>query len=447
MKILRSQDGNITQEIEKLKQGMSIFADMVTEGMEAKTKEVFGEPLSPMESVKRIVNDVKEKGDDALKFYSDKFEGINLSVGNLRVKDAEIEDAYKKVSPDFLSAIKNARENIRVFQEYIRIRAPDPFYSNGTSITVNYNPIENVGVYVPGGSASYPSTVLMNTIPARVAGVKRIVVVSPPGKDGKISPERLVACRESNVDEIYMIGGAHAIAALAFGTKTIPKVDKIVGPGNLFVTLAKREAFGHVGIDILAGPSEVLIITDDTANHAYVASDLLSQAEHAPGVSILVTCSEELVNGVLQEVSKQLKALPRNNLIKESLDKFGFIILTRDLNEAVDISNTIAPEHLQVIVKDEDEVLSKIKHAGAIFAGPFTPVAVGDYIAGPSHVLPTGGTARFFSGLSVNDFLKRTSVITYSEDVLRSSAKDIITIAEAEGLEAHAQSVRIRVDK
>ncbi len=447
MKILRSQDSNITQEIEKIKQRMSLFADTVTVEMEEKTREVFGEPLSPMESVKRIVNDVKEKGDDALKFYSDKFEGTNLSVDNLRVKDTEIEEAYKKVSPDFLSAIKNARENIRVFQEYIRVRAPEPFYSNGTRITVNYKPIEDVGVYVPGGSASYPSTVLMNTMPARVAGVKRIVVVSPPGKDGKISPERLVACKESNVDEIYMIGGAHAIAALAFGTETIPKVDKIVGPGNLFVTLAKREAFGHVGIDILAGPSEVLIITDDTANPAYVASDLLSQAEHAPGVSILVTCSEKLVNEVLQEVSKQLKALPRSNLIKESLGKFGFIILTKDLNEAVDISNTIAPEHLQVIVKDEDEVLSKIKHAGAIFTGSFTPVAVGDYIAGPSHVLPTGGTARFFSGLSVNDFLKRTSVITYSEDVLRSSAKDIITIAEAEGLEAHAQSVRIRVEE
>jgi len=447
MKILRSQDSNITQEIEKIKQRMSLFADTVTVEMEEKTKEVFGEPLSPMESVKRIVNDVKEKGDDALKFYSDKFEGTNLSVDNLRVKDTEIEEAYKKVSPDFLSAIKNARENIRVFQEYIRVRAPEPFYSNGTRITVNYKPIEDVGVYVPGGSASYPSTVLMNTMPARVAGVKRIVVVSPPGKDGKISPERLVACKESNVDEIYMIGGAHAIAALAFGTETIPKVDKIVGPGNLFVTLAKREAFGHVGIDILAGPSEVLIITDDTANPAYVASDLLSQSEHAPGVSILVTCSEKLVNEVLQEVSKQLKALPRSNLIKESLGKFGFIILTRDLNEAVDISNTLAPEHLQVIVKNEDEVLSKIKHAGAIFTGPFTPVAVGDYVAGPSHVLPTGGTARFFSGLSVNDFLKRTSVITYSEDVLRSSAKDIITIAEAEGLEAHAQSVRIRVEE
>jgi histidinol dehydrogenase len=447
MKILKSQDSNITQEIEKIKQRMSLFADTVTVEMEEKTREVFGEPLSPMESVRHIVNDVKEKGDDALKFYSDKFEGTNLSIDNLRVKDAEIEDAYKKVSPDFLSAIKNARENIRVFQEYIRIRAPEPFYSNGTSITINYKPIEDVGVYVPGGSASYPSTVLMNTMPARVAGVKRVVVVSPPGKDGKISPERLVACGESNVDEIYMIGGAHAIAALAFGTKTIPKVDKIVGPGNLFVTLAKREVFGHVGIDILAGPSEVLIITDDTANHAYVASDLLSQAEHAPGVSILVTCSEELVNGVLQEISKQLKALPRSNLIRESLGKFGFIILTRDLNEAVDISNTIAPEHLQVIVRNEVEVLSKIKHAGAIFAGPFTPVAVGDYIAGPSHVLPTGGTARFFSGLSVNDFLKRTSVITYSEDVLRSSAKDIITIAEAEGLEAHAQSVRIRIEE
>ena len=447
MKILRSQEGNLKHKIENLKQGMSIFADTVTDVMEAKTKEVFGEPLSPAESVRRVVNDVKEKGDDALKFYSDKFEGTNLSVDNLRVKDTEIEEAYKKVSPDFLSAIKNARENIRVFQEYIRVRAPEPFYSNGTRITVNYKPIEDVGVYVPGGSASYPSTVLMNTMPARVAGVKRIVVVSPPGKDGKISPERLVACKESNVDEIYMIGGAHAIAALAFGTETIPKVDKIVGPGNLFVTLAKREAFGHVGIDILAGPSEVLIITDDTANPAYVASDLLSQSEHAPGVSILVTCSEKLVNEVLQEVSKQLKALPRSNLIKESLGKFGFIILTRDLNEAVDISNTLAPEHLQVIVKNEDEVLSKIKHAGAIFTGPFTPVAVGDYVAGPSHVLPTGGTARFFSGLSVNDFLKRTSVITYSEDVLRSSAKDIITIAEAEGLEAHAQSVRITVEE
>lgn len=447
MKILKSQEGNIKQEVENLKQGMSIFSDTVTEDMEAKTKEVFGEPLSPAESVKRVIKDVKEKGDEALEYYSEKFEGVSLSANDFRIEVSEIEDAYKKVSPEFISAIKNARENIRVFQEYIRVRGPKPFYSNGARITVKYEAIENVGIYVPGGSASYPSTVLMNAIPARVAGVKKIVVVTPPGRNGTISPERLVACREANVDEVYMIGGAHSIAALTFGTKTIPKVDKIVGPGNVFVTLAKREAYGHVGIDMLAGPSEVLIIADETANHAYVASDLLSQAEHAPGISILVTCSEELANGVLQEISRQIETLPRGGLIKESLDKFGFIILTKDLNEAVDISNILAPEHLQVIVKNEDEVLSGVKHAGAIFAGPFTPVAVGDYVAGPSHVLPTGGTARFCSGLSVNDFLKRTSIISYSEEVLISSANDIITIAESEGLQAHANSVRIRVDK
>ncbi len=447
MKIIKSQDGNITRDIEEIKQRMSLFADTVTEGMEEKTKEVFGKPLSPMESVKRIVNDVKKNGDDSLKYYSDKFEGANLSSDDFKVKDTEIEDAYKKVSKDFISAIKNARENIRIFQEYIRVREPEPFHSNGAKITINYKPIEEVGVYIPGGSASYPSTVLMNAIPARVAGVKRVVVVSPPGKDGTISPERLVVCKESHVDEIYKVGGIHAIAALTFGTETIPKVDKIVGPGNIFVTLAKREVFGYVGIDILAGPSEVLIITDDTANYAYIASDLLSQAEHAPGVAILVTCSEELADKVMDETTNQLTKLPRGNLIKESLDKFGFIIITRDMNEAIDISNTLAPEHLQIIVKNEEEVLSRIKHAGAVFAGQYTPVAVGDYFAGPSHVLPTGGTARFFSGLSVNDFLKRTSIISYSEDVLKSAAKDIITIAEAEGLEAHAQSVRIRIDK
>jgi histidinol dehydrogenase len=447
MKILRSQEGNLKHKIENLKQGMSIFADTVTDVMEAKTKEVFGEPLSPAESVKRVIKDVKEKGDEALEYYSEKFEGVTLSAKDFKIKESEIEAAYKKVSPGFISAIRNARENIRVFQEHIRIREPEPLDSNGARITVKYEPIENVGIYVPGGSASYPSSVLMNAIPARVAGVKKIVVVTPPGKDGVISPERLVACKESDIDEVYMIGGVHSIAALTFGTKTVPKVDKIVGPGNLFVTLAKKEAYGHVGIDMLAGPSEVLIIADETANHAYVASDLLSQAEHAPGISILVTNSEELANGMLHEISRQIETLPRCDLIRESLNKFGFIILTKDLNEAVDISNTLAPEHLQVIVKNEEEVLSGLKHAGAIFAGSFTPVAVGDYIAGPSHVLPTGGTARFFSGLSVNDFLKRTSIISYSEDVLRSSANDIITIAESEGLQAHANSVRIRVDK
>jgi histidinol dehydrogenase len=447
MKILKSKEGNLKHKIENIKQGMSIFADTVTDVMEAKTKEVFGEPLSPAESVRRVVNDVKEKGDEALEYYSEKFEGVKLSAEKFRIETSEIEAAYTKVSPAFISAIKNARENIRVFQEHIRVREPEPLDSSGSRITVKYNAIENVGIYVPGGSASYPSSVLMNAIPAKVAGVKKIVVVTPPGRDGSISPERLVACKETDIDEVYMIGGVHSIAALTFGTKTVPKVDKIVGPGNLFVTLAKREAYGHVGIDMLAGPSEVLIIADETANHAYVAADLLSQAEHAPGISILVTNSEELANGMLQEISRQIETLPRGDLIRESLNKFGFIILTKDINEAIDISNTLAPEHLQVIVKNEAEVLSGLKHAGAIFAGPYTPVAVGDYFAGPSHVLPTGGTARFFSGLSVNDFLKRTSIISYSEEALKSSANDIITIAKAEGLQAHAHSVQIRIDK
>jgi len=447
MKILRSQEGNLKHKIENIKQEMSIFADTVTDVMEAKTKEVFGEPLSPAESVRRVVNDVKEKGDEALEYYSEKFEGVTLPAEKFRIEASEIEEAYTKVSPEFISAIKNARENIRVFQEHIRVREPEPLDSNGARLTVKYNAIENVGIYVPGGSASYPSSVLMNAIPAKVAGVKKIVVVTPPGRDGFISPERLVACKETDIDEIYMIGGVHSIAALTFGTKTVPKVDKIVGPGNLFVTLAKREAYGHVGIDMLAGPSEVLIIADETANHAFVASDLLSQAEHAPGISILVTDSEELANGMLQEISRQIETLPRGDLIRESLNKFGFIILTQNMNEAIDISNTLAPEHLQVIVKNVEEVLSGLKHAGAIFAGPYTPVAVGDYYAGPSHVLPTGGTARFFSGLSVNDFLKRTSIISYSEEALKSSANDIITIAKAEGLQAHAHSVQIRIDK
>jgi len=358
MRILRSQESNITQEIENLKQGMSIFADTVTKGMEAKTKEVFGEPLSPAESVKRVINDVREKGDEALEYYSEKFEGVSLSAENIKIKTSEIEEAFKKASPKLVSAIKNAKENIRKFQEYIRIREPEPFHSNGAKIKVKYNAIENVGIYVPGGSASYPSSVLMNAVPARVAGVKRIVVVTPPGRDGAISPERLVACKEANVDEVYMIGGVHSIAALTFGTKTVPKVDKIVGPGNQFVTLAKREAYGHVGIDMLAGPSEVLIIADETANHAYVASDLLSQAEHAPGISILVTNSEEVSNGVLQEISRQIETSSRSGLIKESLDKFGFIVIVKDMNEAVDISNTLAPEHLLVMVKNEGEVLS-----------------------------------------------------------------------------------------
>ncbi|MCP5003694.1 MAG: histidinol dehydrogenase [Planctomycetes bacterium] len=426
---------------------MSLFADILSVKMAGKTSDVFGEPLSPTESVQRIVSDVREKGDSALSYYSDKFDGVTLSGEDFRVKDDEIEEAYEKVSAEFLRAIRSARDNIRAFQEHICISVPEPFYTKGTRISVKYDPIENVGLYIPGGTASYPSTVLMNAMPAKVAGVKNISVVSPPGKDGTMSPERLVACRESEIDVIYKIGGVHAIAALAFGTKTVRKVDKIVGPGNIYVTLAKKEVFGHVGIDILAGPSEVLIIADDSANDSFIAADLLSQAEHAPGISILVTDSEEFAYDVLRETDRQVLNVPRSDSVKESLDKFGFIIITKNIDEAIDVTNTLAPEHLQIITKNDEHVLRGIKHAGAIFTGPYSPVAVGDYVAGPSHVLPTGSTARFFSGLSVNDFLKRTSIMTNSKQDLESLADDIITISEAEGLVAHAQSVRVRVGK
>lgn len=447
MKVIKLQERGNEIEIEKIKQGMSLFADIISVKMADKTKEVFDEPLSPIESVKRIISDVREKDDNALSYYSEKFEGVALTANDFRVKEEEIEEAYGKVSSGFLRAIRSARENIKLFQEHIRMHEPEPFYSKGTRITVTYDPIENVGLYIPGGSASYPSTVLMNAIPAKVAGVKNITVVSPPGKEGSLSPERLVACKESEVDEIYKIGGVHAVAALAFGTKTVRKVDMIVGPGNLYVALAKKEVFGHVGIDILAGPSEVLIIADQSANPVFIAADLLSQAEHAPGISILVTDSETFANDVLRETDRQLLNVPRSDSIKESLTKFGIILITKDLDEAIAVTNTLAPEHLQIVTKNDESVLSGIKHAGAIFLGPYSPVAVGDYIAGPSHVLPTGSTARFFSGLSVNDFLKRKSIMTNTKHDLASLADDIITISEAEGLWAHAQSVRVRVGK
>ncbi|HHT9125830.1 MAG TPA: histidinol dehydrogenase [Candidatus Brocadiia bacterium] len=445
MRYLRSWECDIKEELKWFKDSFSIFGNISTTQSAKKTKDIFGEALSPKECVSRIVSDIKEKGDDALLFYTEKLDGVPLSPEDIRVKESEIEEAYNNVTSAFINAIRKARENIRRFQKHIYQEEITCLELEDLSLGVRYGAIEKVGIYIPGGTASYPSTVLMNAVPAKVAGVKKIEMVTPPRKDGTVSPERLVAANEVGVDEIYKIGGAHAIAALAFGTKTIPKVDKIVGPGNIFVTLAKREVFGYVGIDILAGPSEVLIIADDTANPEYVASDLLSQAEHNPGLPVLVTTSEGLASKVKREVSKQLDTLSKRDLIKESLDRYGLIIVAKDISEVVDISNELAPEHLQIMVKNPEAVLNDIKNAGAIFIGEFSPVAVGDYIAGPSHVLPTGGTARFFSGLSVNDFLKKTSIISYNKKALKGAANEIITIAESEGLDAHAQSVKIRL--
>src|SRR3990167_4132513 len=430
MRILRTWECNIGKEISKLKKQLNPL-----DGLSAYRKTVV-----------KIIDGVRKQGDRAIVKYSKCFDKVSLSPGDFRVKDKEIEDSYKKISLPFVKSIQRAISNIRAYQEHIKIRNISPLKTNGIVLDTLYSPIESVGVYVPGGAASYPSTVLMNTVPAKVAGVEKIIMTTPPAKDGTIPPERLIAARETGVNEIYKIGGAQAIAALAFGTETIPKVDKIVGPGNIFVTLAKKEIFGYAGIDMLAGPSEVLIIADEHANSSFVASDLLSQAEHSPGISILVTCSESLATKVNKDLIKQLRGIKRCTDTKKYLDKYGVIIVTKGIDECIEITNTLAPEHLQIMTQKPRAVLSKIKHAGAIFLGAYTPVAVGDYIAGPSHVLPTSGTARFSSGLSVNDFLKRSSVITFSKSALKNVYKDLVEISRVEGLDAHTKSVQIRLD-
>ena len=431
MRILRAWECNIGREIVKLKQQLSLL-----DGLAANQRT----------TVLKIIDDVRRLGDKAIVKYTKYFDKASLSPDEFRVKDQEIEDSYKKISLPFVKSIQRAISNIRAYQEHIKIPNVSPLKANGVVLDTLYSPIESVGMYVPGGAASYPSTVLMNTVPAKVAGVDKVIMTTPPAKDGTIPPERLVAAREAGVNEIYKVGGAQAVAALAFGTETIPKVDKVVGPGNIFVTLAKKEICGYAGIDMLAGPSEVLIIADDRANPSFVASDLLSQAEHTPGISILVTFSESLVKQVKTELKQQISKLKRHEDIRKCLDKFGVIILTKNIDECVEIANALAPEHLQIMTQNPRTVLSGIKHAGAIFLGAYTPVALGDYIAGPSHVLPTSGTARFSSGLSVNDFLKRSSVITYSRSALKDAYKDVAEISEAEGLDAHTQSVQIRLN-
>lgn len=429
MKIIKTWECNIIREVQEFKK-----TTIPTE--------------SEITSVREIINEVLKKGDEALTFYVKKFDNVSILPEDFKIKQKEIDNAYSLISPDLLRAIRNAKQNIESFQNHIKIKNPDTFKIDAESfINTIYKPIEKVGIYIPGGAASYPSTVLMNAIPARAAGVKKIVMVTPPGKDGKIPSERLVAARETGVDEIYKIGGAQAIAALAYGTETIPAVDKIVGPGNIFVTIAKKEVFGHVGIDILAGPSEVLIIADETANPKFAAYDMVSQAEHDPGISILVTSSNELAESVQVEIEQIIKKSKRAVGIRRSLDRFGLIIITKDNSEFGMISDEFAPEHLQIMVETPESLLPEINNAGAIFVGNYTPVALGDYIAGPSHVLPTGGSARFFSGLSVNNFLKRTTILSFSKNAFEKVANDTIEIARSEGLFTHAESVEIRKSK
>lgn len=395
-------------------------------------------------AVREIIADVQARGDQAVIEWTKKLDKAELTPETLRVPTEQIQQAHASADEEFLALVRRAAANIREYQEHILLKAPASLKRAGQKLSVRYTPIDRVGVYVPGGKAIYPSTVLMTVVPAQVAGVSEIAIASPPTCDGDVNPIILAIAGELGVTEVYRTGGAQAIAVLAIGTETISPADKIVGPGNAFVAEAKRQLFGRVGIDSIAGPSEVLIIADETAPPDWLAADMLAQAEHNPGSAVLVTTSEKLAGDVAAEIEKQLPKLERKDAIEAAIEDYSAIIVVPDINTACDVANDFAPEHLQIITADDDATLKKIRHAGAIFLGAFAPVPLGDYYAGPSHVLPTGGTARFFGPLSCNDFLKASSVIRYDAAALAEDADDVIAFAKREGLTAHARAVEIR---
>lgn len=399
------------------------------------------------QTVNEIIEKVRSEKDDALFEYTVKFDGCEITADSIRVTEEEIKEAYTLIDSELIEVMKKSAANIAKFhQKQVRNSwfAPE---EDGSILGMKMLPIEISGVYVPGGKAAYPSSVLMNVIPAKVAGVSRIIMTTPPGKEGKVNPGTLVAADIAGVDEIYKVGGAQAIAAMAFGTQSIPKVDKITGPGNIFVALAKKACFGFVSIDSIAGPSEILVLADETANPRYVAADLLSQAEHDELASaILITTSKELAEKVSEEVEVFTKELSREKIIRASLDNYGYIFVAESMEDAIDAANEIASEHLEILTANPFEVMTKIKNAGAIFLGEYSSEPLGDYFAGPNHILPTNGTARFFSPLNVDDFMKKTSIISYSKAALAKVHKDIELFAEKEGLTAHANSVRVRFE-
>lgn len=398
-------------------------------------------------SVAAILADVKEKGDEAIFEYTKKFDGAEINADNIVVTKAEIEEAYSLVDAQLVDVIRKALVNIRDYHAKQKQYSWFDSTPNGTILGQKVTPLNRVGVYVPGGKAAYPSSVLMNIIPAKVAGVNQIIMTTPPGKDGKVNPGTLVAANEAGVDVIYKVGGAQAIAAMAYGTASIKKVDKIVGPGNIYVALAKKAVYGHVSIDSIAGPSEILVIADETANPRYVAADLLSQAEHDEMASaILITTSSELADKVSEEIEGFVSVLSRSEIISKSLENYGYILIAKDIEEAVETANEIASEHLEIVTKDPFTVMTKIRNAGAIFLGEYSSEPLGDYFAGPNHVLPTNGTAKFFSPLSVDDFIKKSSIISYSREALEPIHEDIIKFANAERLTAHANSIKVRFE-
>lgn len=407
-------------------------------------KKLFGADLTAAEIVDRIVGDVRRDGDEAVIKYTKLIDRTEFTPEEFVVTEAEYETAYQEADPAVVESLRKAAENVRRYHQEQKPNSWMTYRDKGSILGQSVIPLDRVGIYVPGGTAAYPSSVIMNAMPAVVAGVKEIIMMVPP-KNGKINPYVLVAAKEAGVSKIFKIGGAQAIAAMAFGTETIPRVDKITGPGNIFVTLAKKAVYGHCDIDMLAGPSEILIVADKTADPAYTAADMLSQAEHDMlASSIVITDSPELAEKVAVEAEKQLQVLPREEITRASLDRNGMIIITEDIMQAVELANVSAPEHMEVLTEQPFQLLPYIRHAGAVFLGAYSPEPLGDYFAGPNHVLPTGGTARYYSVLNVETFMKRTSIISYTQEQLDAVSDDVIRLAEAEGLQAHANAVKLR---
>jgi histidinol dehydrogenase len=434
-------------ELAKLRQQLSLQADVVSPRGRQLTEQVFGQPLTPAQVVERICGDVRQRGLPAVLHYTEQLDRARLTAETVRVGDDDLAEAHGKAAPEFLATIRRVRQNVLSFQMGL-LHADAILTTTGRhELRMRYRPLRRVGVCIPGGAAAYPSTLLMTVCPAQAAGVKEIAVVMPPTPNGAYNRDLLATCRELGVTEIYRIGGAQAVAALAYGAGPIAAVNMIVGPGNLFVTLAKKFVFGQVAIDCLAGPSEVIVIADDSANAEYVAADLLAQAEHDPGSSVLITWHEPLVGAVESALRCQLGKLPRGELARAALQRFGALVLARDPAQAIEWTNFLGPEHLHIETRDAVKIAERIDNAGAIFLGHHTPVAVGDYVAGPSHVLPTGGTAHFASGLSANDFLRRSSVLSFTPEGLAAVADDVRLLANKEGLTAHAASVDIRLGR
>ncbi len=441
-----SRRDDIRAAMALLRERLSPRGDIVSHAGRKRTVEIFGEPLTPLEVVRRICRDVEEKGLQAVLDYSVRIDRAVLTADAIRVPAADLAAAHAQAEPEFLEAVRRVRGNIVEFQQAI-LHKDVRVVRLGGYLVQRYLPLDRVGICVPGGAAAYPSTVLMTAVPAQVAGVKELAVVAPPTPFGAYNADMLATCHELGITEVYRLGGAQAVAALAYGVEGLPRVDKIVGPGNLFVALAKKHVYGEVDIDSIAGPSEVVVIVDGSTRADYTACDLMAQAEHAPGASVLIGWNEKVPRDTLTEIATQLERVERGDLARQSLEDFGAVILARDADEACRLADEIAPEHLHVATENAEELLGKLRHAGAIFLGNYTPVALGDYAAGPSHVLPTSGTARFAGGLSANDFLRPGSVIHFDREGMQRLAPAVRTLATKEGLTAHRESVEIRLPK